>query len=135
MKNIKNTKKKKDVDKTKTKEYLNSCIIFVYHQNNIENISFLNEIKRYDDNTIEYKPQSHITELLKNIKVITSDICGLGKSYTIKKLIKKDNKKYFHFPLGGILSKTVIFQKLSILLKKIKKEYENNYQNIAIHLD
>jgi hypothetical protein len=50
-------------------------------------------------------------------------------------MIEKDKKDYFHFPLGGILSKTIIFQKLSILLEKIKERYENNYQDIAIHLD
>ena len=71
-----------------------------------------------------------------NIKVITSEICGLGKSYKIKKMIEADTKKkYYHFPLGGILSKKVIFQKLSNLLRKITKENKNNYHEVAIHLD
>ena len=151
----KENEKKKNVDKANTKEYLNSCIIFVYEQKNLENIaSFLNEIKRYYPDKISYRIPIKLggeqdivdltnstllptfdNKLLANIKVITSDICGLGKSYKIKKMIEKDEKKYFHFPLGGILSKTVIFKKLSILLKKIKKENENNYQNVAIHLD
>ena len=47
--------------------------------------------------------------------VITSDICGLGKSEKIKKIITDENKKYFHFPLGGILSKDIIFNKLKII--------------------
>lgn len=69
---------------------------------------------------------------LKNIKVVTSDICGLGKSEYIRKLIHDNGKKCFHFPLGGILTKNDIFDKLEILLNKIKNE---NYNKIAIHLD
>ena len=67
--------------------------------------------------------------------VITSDICGLGKSEKIKKKIKDNNQKYFHFHLGGILTKNIIFNKLEILLNKIKEKTENNYKDIAIHLD
>ena len=168
---IKEFENKNNVDKAKTKEYLKSCIFFVYDQNNKDNISFLNEIGYLD--TQEFlmnKPEKptfisinesylNISEVLKNkeqekfnisnnslnlssekdifqnIKVITSDICGLGKSYKIKRMIEKDNKQYFHFILGGIITKAVIFQKLSRLLKKIKKENKNSYQNVAIHLD
>ena len=168
---IKEFEKKKSVDKAKTKEYLKSCIFFVYDQNNKDNISFLNEIGYLDNQEfIMNKPEKptfisinesylNISEVLKNkeqekfnisnnslnlssekdifqnIKIITSDICGLGKSYKIKKMIEKDNKQYFHFILGGIITKAVIFQKLSRLLKRIKKENKNSYQNVAIHLD
>ena len=34
-------------------------------------------------------------------------------------------KKYIHFPLGGILTKDIIYNKLEYLLTKIKKENEN----------
>ena len=162
--------KKKNVDKAKTKDYLDSCIIFVYEENNKDDITFLNEMKRYEPEEIGYKMNkkdiecSIITEnlenkekenekdkddsninsrstlfsfenKLENIKVITSDICGLGKSNKIKKMIEKENKIYFHFPLGGILTKAVIYDKLSQLLKKIRKENEKNYRNVAVHLD
>jgi len=39
-------------------------------------------------------------------------------------------KKYFHFPLGGILSKSTIFDKLESLINKIKNE---SYKDLAIH--
>ena len=155
---------KKNVEKSNTKEYLNSCIIFVYKQNNEEIISFLYEIKRYEPEEIIFKSFirkdveknsfiekkensiddlinrsllfSFKVDLLKNIKVITSDICGLGKSYKIKKMVDKKEKKYFHFPLGGIITKKVIFEKLSKLLKNINQKIEdNNYHKVAIHLD
>ena len=67
-----------------------------------------------------------------NIRVITSDISGLGKSGKIRKFIKDSNKKYFYFPLGGILTKNIICDKLKNLLNRIKNE---NYKKIAIHLD
>ena len=60
--------------------------------------------------------------MLEKVRVITSDICGLGKSFTIKKMIAKKKCKYFHFPLGGILTKAFIFEKLSQLLKNIKNK-------------
>ena len=165
---------KKNVEKTKTKEYLKSCIIFVYDQSNKDNISFLKEIGNVDtqellknrpenikaslsnsinesnlnlNETLKNRDQDRFNlsnkslnfsfekDIFQNIKVITSDLCGLGKTYKIKKMIERDNKQYFHFILGGILTKTIIFRKLFRLLKKIKKESENNYQNVVIHLD
>ena len=70
--------------------------------------------------------------------VVTSDICCLGKSEEIRKKIKDKKKENFHFPLGGILSKSTIFDKLERLLDKINEEINKNnkkYDDIAIHLD
>ena len=53
-------------------------------------------------------------------------------------MIKENKKKYIHFPLGGILSKSIIYEKLKKLLEKIDNEKEKtkyNYEDIAIHLD
>ena len=47
-------------------------------------------------------------------------------------------KTYFHFPLGGILTKDIIFKKLEKLLNEVKIEIKNKnkkYEDIAIHLD
>ena len=109
---------KKNVNKVKTQDYLDSCIVFVYGNKN-ENISpFLNEIKKleyqtFDKNEFDNNVQKYLTEI-------------------IKKEIKDKNKKYFHFPLGGLLNKSLIFDKLETLLNKMKNE---NYKDIAIHLD
>ena len=53
---------------------------------------------------------------LENVLAITSEICGLGKSGKNTKLIDYNNETYFHFPLGGILTKNIIFDKLENLL-------------------
>ena len=133
---------KNKVDKNNTSEYLKSCIVFVYKEINYQDI-FLTEIGKYCSKEIgKIEKNDNDSKRFENIKIFTSDICGLGKTHKIKKLIdtvKVNNKKqqYFHFPLGGILTKEVIFKKLSELLVKIKialKE-EDNFENIAIHLD
>ena len=47
-----------------------------------------------------------------NITVISSEFCGLGKTFKIKKMIENKKQKYFHFPLGGILTKKAISSKI-----------------------
>ena len=78
---------------------------------------------------------------LDNIFVISSEICGLGKSGKYKKIIEDKKEIYFHFPLGGILNKNIIFDKLENLLngenginEKLKSE-NKTYKDISIHLD
>ena len=150
---------KKNIDKRSTYYYLNSCIVFIHDKNNTNNISFLKEIEKYDvqifedlninneihDDKDNFFPKFekknifpkfdniNIYPKFDNIKVITSDICGLGKSFKIKKLIINSTQKYFYFPLGGKLSKSIIFKKLENLLIKIKNN--KYYKYIAIHLD
>jgi len=202
--------KVKDVDISKSRDYLDSYIVFVYNKLDNEN-AFKNELEKYtrknqiyekedkkprdsrgsfyiargskeinmdkekilDDINLSYISNYSIQDdedlskskiiisqefdITKNIKVISSDVCGLGKSFKIKKMIKEEEKKYYHFPLGGKLTKNVIYQKISDLFKKIKKDIkpqkdenkksevkENEEQNdeeylkfnnVAIHLD
>ena len=67
-----------------------------------------------------------------NVMIFSSDIWGLGKSGKIKKIIKDKKQKYILFPLGGIFTKNIIFEKLENLLNKIKNE---NFKDVAIQLD
>ena len=182
---------KKNINKSNPREYLDSCIFFVY-KNLEDESSFLNELGKYSiqkqekvesiqpdnekENAIGDLNISNILNisensfndriiiqdkvLLENIKVFSSDVCGLGKSFKIKRLIKEKNEIYYHFPLGGILSKKIIYEKILKLLQKIKKDAkikkdeENKknkknikdeedkkdeeyleYNNVSIHLD
>ena len=94
----------------------------------MKEIRLINEQNFDNENLREFNKSD-----FSNIKVITSEICGLGKSGKIKKEIKELKKKYFHFPLGGILNKNIIFNKLkNILEERIKTK---NYEEVAIHLD
>ena len=120
-----------NVDKKKAKDYLDSCIVFLYDKHNINIKPFLNEILKYETQDIQdISYDNKFQPNLDNIRVITSEICGLGKSEKIKEMINE--KQYYYFPLGGILTKRIIFDKLSNLLNKMKNE---NYKDIAIHLD
>ena len=58
-----------------------------------------------------------------------------------KKIVEDKKEIYFHFPLGGILNKNIIFDKLENLLngenginEKLKSE-NKTYKDISIHLD
>jgi hypothetical protein len=142
-----NEEASQNVDKTNTQDYLDSCIVFVYDKQNRNITSFLKELEKLDAqkfkdfekndkiNQIKFKGKSQNNNLLSelgNIMVISSDICGLGKSEKIKKIINDNDKKYFYFPLGGILTKNVIYKKLETLFEKLKNE---EYNKVAIHLD
>ena len=185
---IKENKENKNANKLNSREYLDSCIYFVYKNLENEN-SFLNELEKF---TIKNKKKNIIDEppfpndpklndlnlsnisnasnnswntkiiiqdnpKLENIKVFSSEVCGLGKSFKIKKTIKEKQEIYYHFPLGGRLSKKIIYEKLLQLLNRIKKdpriknedgeiknkkdedeekeEVNLNYDKVAVHLD
>ena len=196
---------KKNIDKSKSKDYIDSYIVFVYKK--LENeFAFLNELQKYTKkNEKKIKTEGNIREsfivspettniniitnekekenkiddlnisnishksikslednvISKNIKIFSSDVCGLGKSFKIIKKINEEGKNYYHFPLGGKLTKNDIYEKIFELFKKIKKETKlknddtnnepkdkNNkeeldkfdeeyseFNNVAIHLD
>jgi len=110
-------KKIKDIDKSKSRDYMDSYIVFVYNELDNEN-AFKNEIKKYTrknqkgeeedkkrDVDKEKEKNLNISNISsisiiqdddsvpKNIIVISSDICGLGKSFKIKKMIEKRKKQ------------------------------------------
>ena len=73
--------------------------------------------------------------LNKNIHVIKSENCGLGKTEKIKKEIKAKGKKYIHFPVGGNITRDILFKKLKTIVDKIEESENNDVKNVAIHLD
>ena len=141
----------KEVGKNETSKYMNSCLVFVYNK---DSESFLNELKNFKPEELSMQNINHAIrrtltlenlsisssakdplreELHNNTHIIQSEVCGLGKTIKIKNLIEKSNKKYIYFPLGGNLTKDKIYHKLEKIMKNIPSE--NNYTDIAIHLD
>ena len=139
-----------NINKLSTNIYLNSCIFFIYK--NLKNEStILYELDKYT-----FKQQFKLENIPKiddgdyhkidGVKIFSSEMCGLGKTFKIRKIIKENNEKYYYFPLGGKISKDIIAEKLKQILKQIKqdenilkdeKKEENFYEyNIpSIHLD
>ena len=134
-----------------TSEYMKSCFIFIYNEKNESSLNQIINLYKpkefnlvnkdhsisnsfiYDDlNKINYEKRKEIS---RNIHIIKSEICGLGKSFKIREDIEKNNKKqYIHFPIGGNISRNFLFQKLENIFSLIKNE-NYNYKNVAIHLD
>jgi len=140
------------VDKSNTSLYMESCLLFIYNK---KDDSFLNELKKFNPKKLEFvsytsfmeqKPRFSISstttvfepkkeELYKNTHIIQSEICGLGKSTQIKNKIKESGKQYIYFPLGGNITKDIIYHKLNNIMNDINTKTKDNYKDIAIHLD
>ena len=127
-----NDKEQKDIEKSSTNTYMDSCLVFIYNKNSE---SFLNELQKFEPNSLPNinKEENIQNKLFDNIHIVSSEICGLGKSTKIKNDINNSKKKYIYFPLGGNITKDKIFMKLKTLLRNIKTE--NDYKDYAIHLD
>ena len=139
------------VDIKETSKYIEPLIIFVYNVNKL-NEYFLGEINKFEpgvypkikkkislDKNISSSFRQTLAEkvetklnliLLMNTHIYSSEICGLGKTSKIKYLIEKDKDDYIYFPLGGKLSRNIIFKKVENILKKVK-----NIKKTSIHLD
>ena len=134
-----NEKENDNIEKSKTREYMDSCLIFIY--NDECNPVFLNEIQKLTppkfplDRTKSFMSYGEKNHNNMNVHVISSEICGLGKSTKIKNTIIESGKKYFYFPLGGNLTKNKIYSKLSEIIKNTEVKTKNSYKDIAIHLD
>ena len=131
---------------------MDSCLVFLNYIRNIineRNLILKKEHKLSETSFIEGDSKNDISipriELNKNVHVTKSEICGLGKTTKIKKDIKEIKKKeYIHFPIGGNISRDIIYHKLKKILDKIEKIIKEKYPNekerncykfIAIHLD
>ena len=154
---IYNKNNSKKVGIKETSKYIEPLIIFVYNVNKPKE-SFLSEISKFnpgeyqeikesifssrsiDERSTKSKlskkllfseeVEEKLNQILKsNTHIYTSEICGLGKTEKIKSQIEK-TKIYIYFPLGGKLSRKIIFEKVNKTLRKVK-----DVKNSAIHLD
>ena len=88
--NIKNIEIKKSVNKIKTKEILNSCIIFVSQENNMENIVYSNKRSIFEVEEIKYHLSKDKENFDKSLNI--GFISTLNDSFT-KKLSLLENIK------------------------------------------
>ena len=139
-------------NKIKTINDLEPCILFITHNQNLlgNSVDFPKEVKDLesyiigDENKLEYelgdessnssksKEKSlSISEIYNSVKVFTSDCCGLGKSYLIKKEIKKNEEEYHYLGIGDDITKDDLFRKLK---RSFKIELKGK-EKVGIHLD
>ena len=151
-----NNNSSEKIDIKQTNKYIEPLIIFVYNVNKLKE-SFLNEINKFNPGeypkikenisnisfsdgrstksskkTLAEQLEQKLDQILKsNTHIYCSEMCGLGKTEKIKYQIeKKSKKKWIYFPLGGKLSRKIIFEKVNKTLEKVK-----DIKNSAIHLD
>ena len=128
----------KNIDKKHVEYYLDSFIALVYEEENNIIRTFLNNLNEFNLKKYTINEPIKTIDTIKNkiksksgnIKVIASEICGLGKTEIIKKIARDKNEKYYYFPFGGLLTKNVIYNKLLYFLKII-----DNNKDAVIHLD
>jgi len=111
-------------------EEMNSCLLILYVRENKNNI--ISEIQkisncRYSDFKIEKENEKN--KVFPDVKVYSSDYCGLGKSTLIRnefdKINEKNEYKYVYFQLGGNINKNEIINTL--------QKYTN--KKLLLHLD
>jgi hypothetical protein len=109
-----NLENNKNYEKRNTENYLDSCIVFIYDVNNKNITSFLKEIKKFNEQKIDISKTINDmdTKIFDNIQVITSEICGLGKSGLIRKKNKRERKNIFPFSFRRNTNKKCYFQEI-----------------------
>ena len=122
------------ISKSNKEQYIDVCLAIIYDKKYRNNYGFLNELEKINIKKINIDKieQNSYKSYFENINIITSDFCGLGKSYKIKRKIMDNNKEYYHLLIGGVLTKNIIFNKLQNSLTKIRKK---DYKNMSVHLD
>lgn len=120
------------------KKIIEQGILFITHNKNLigNSVDFPKEVKDLgnyiigDENKLEFelrdqssnnsnskiKNQS-IYEIYNSIQVYSSDYCGLGKSFLIKKEIKNKGEEYHYLSIGDDIVKDNLFRKLKRFFK------------------
>ena len=111
---------------------MKSCLVFAYSDKTATIVQYLERIK--GKQKLEHKDKTKDMEFTyeENVEIISSDKSGVGKSTHIKEQVKKEGKKYIHFPFGGEFSRKDVIKRLKdidieiSLIKNVKP---------VIHLD
>ena len=107
---------------------MKSCLIILNNCKNSQIFKTLESSKYINKfpSKIENELKAITLNNFDNIRIISSDRSGVGKSMHIKYNILKMKKKYIYFPIGGVLTRKSIYNRLKNL---------ELTENSAIHLD
>ena len=108
---------------------MKSCLVFVYTDKTVPIVEYLETIKK---DILKHNDMTNNEEILydENVEIIYSDKSGVGKSTKIKMDVEKENKKYIHFPFGGVFNRQEVIKRLNNI--KIENQY---IDSTVIHLD
>ena len=97
-------------------EKMKSCLIFLYTNKSTDIYKSLESLKYRKILSLGRKEFEKIKYEGNSVEIVFSDKSGVGKTHKIKYDIFDDDNKYIHFPLGGVLTKNEIIERL----KKLK---------------
>ena len=102
---------------SKKEEEMNSCLVFIYSNNDSQIVRHLLTIKNCYILKNENKKRNMKEGAIESerVEIIYSDSTGVGKSTKIKNDIKQNDKKYIYFPLGGEFNKLEVIKRLKQL--------------------
>ena len=115
---------------SKRAEEMKSCVAFGYSVRDdslvrtLENLKGRKFLKHEDKNKMGKKLYK------ENVEIVSSDKAGVGKSTQIKLKVKKEGKRYIHFPFGGEFNRKDVINRLKKIQDKIRDE-----EKTVIHLD
>ena len=104
-------------------ENMKSCLIIFYMDSESDIYKSLCLLKYRKILNISSNEFDNIIIDNSNVEIILSDESGVGKSTYIKLEIEKSGKDYIYFPLGGVLNKEDILERLKNL--EIEKKNPN----------
>ena len=111
---------------------MKSCLVFAYSDKTATIVQYLERIK--GRKKLEHKDMKKSEQILyeEGVEIISSDVCGVGKSTEIRKNIENDKKQYIYFPIGGEFNRKDVINRL----KKIDQYLQDKrIPKKVIHLD
>ena len=117
------------INAEKISQMMKSCLIIMFNFSDSEFHSSIMSIKNIE--LMKLKSELKMEELkLDNYHIVSSNVCGLGKSTYIRS--KKENKEMIYFPIGGELTNEDLNERIKTL---IGERTNNRQKNYILHID
>ena len=113
---------------TNNENKMKSCLVVAYVDIEADIIKSIFALKNTKSlrNVIKNIENQKMDNFDSKVEIVLSDRSGVGKSTYISSEIKKKNRKYICFPLGGVFTRKEVLKRL----KELK-----NLKNATLHLD